>query len=102
MTIADKIKAAPRHMTIAQVAAMVGTSYQYAYNCAERYELDFRRGKTLSKAKITELEAEAIRRDYRPLSEIAKDYGISEAQCCRIRSGKHWNDVDRVYFSSEA
>jgi hypothetical protein len=45
----------------------------------------------MSKAKITELEAEAIRSDYRPLAEIAADYGISKAQCCRIRGGMHWS-----------
>lgn len=91
MTLVQKVLTLPKNMTIKEVAALLGTTPESARVAAKRAGITFRRGKTLSKAKITELEAEAIRRDFRPLKDIARDYGLSLSQCCRIRSGQHWN-----------
>lgn len=27
----------------------------------------------------------------KPLKELAKEFGVSSSQLCRIRSGQHWN-----------
>lgn len=44
-------------------------------------------------AKLVEADIVAIRRDHRPQSEIAEDYGVGQGQISRIKTGKRWKHV---------
>lgn len=46
------------------------------------------RGERSPLSKLSDKEAEEVRQDKRPGKLVAKEYGISEAQVSRIRSGK--------------
>lgn len=48
------------------------------------------RGERCAKAKLTELQAAAIRADARLQREIAAHYGVRQSAISRIKSGKRW------------
>lgn len=49
-----------------------------------------RSGEAHHQAKITQSDAEAIRRDKRPSRVVGPEYGISHAMVCYIRRGTNW------------
>lgn len=51
-------------------------------------------GEQNSQAKLTEDEVLAIRKDTRPLKEVAYDYGVTPAHVWRIRKRKKWTYLD--------
>jgi len=87
-------------LTLHQVADKFCTTISYVHVLNERYadhplarRFMAKRGGAARPRKLTADKARAIKRDFRPLATIAKEYGISVAYACRVRSGQYWSDV---------
>ena len=52
------------------------------------------RGESNGNSKLTELDVISIRSDPRPLIEIAKDYGVTRRNICKIKHRKSWKHLN--------
>lgn len=68
---------------------------------SENFKKLNRKGSANSRSKLTERDVKNIRQDYRPASEIAKDYNICETIIHRIIANKLWRHVEYLNFNEQ-